>query len=34
MLDVPSIKTARFFAFTEALLQVGHRYCGGVDILA
>ena len=28
---MPSIKTARFLAFTEALLQVGHRYCGGVD---
>ena len=32
MFDVPSIKTARFLAFTEALLQVGHRYGGGVDI--
>ena len=31
LFDVPSIKTARFLAFTEALLQVGHRYGGGVD---
>ena len=30
LFDVPSMKTARFRGFAEALLQVGHRYDGGV----
>ena len=28
---MPSIKTTRFLGFTEALLQVEHRYGEGID---